>query len=70
MHILSNSSLSPKLRLGVDFVFPLSQEQQEQEQLPHQNLNEDVLDQAVDSGTRVAPEMMEECESGDVELGF
>ena len=25
-------------RLGVDFVFPLSQE--EQQQLPHQNLNE------------------------------
>ena len=28
-----------KSRIGVDFVFPLSQEQQEQE-LPYQNLNE------------------------------
>ena len=40
---LSNSSLSLKRRLGVDFVFPLSQQQEEQqqeEQLPHQNFNE------------------------------
>ena len=35
---LSNSSLSLKRRLGVDFVFPLSQEQEQE--LPHQNLNE------------------------------
>ena len=35
---LSKSSVSPKLRLGVDFVFPLSQQQQQE--LPHQNLNE------------------------------
>ena len=32
MVISSKSSLSPKLRLGVDFVFPLSQEKQQQEQ--------------------------------------
>ena len=31
----------PKPRLGVDFVFPLSQEeQQEEQQQPHQNFNE------------------------------
>ena len=32
--------LQPKPRLGVDFVFPLSQEQEEEEELPHQNFNE------------------------------
>ena len=32
MVILSNSSLSPKLRLGVDFVFPLSQQEEEEEE--------------------------------------
>ena len=36
--ILSNSSLS-LVRLGVDFVLPLSQEQQEQEEPPTKNLS-------------------------------
>ena len=32
--------LQPKPRLGVDFVFPLSQEEEQEQELPHQNFNE------------------------------
>ena len=38
---LQSKSKSPKLRLGVDFVFPLSQQEEEQEEeWSHQNLSE------------------------------
>ena len=36
--ILSNSSLSP-VRLGVDFVYPLSQQEEQQQEPPTKNLS-------------------------------
>ena len=48
-------SPSFSFRLGVDFVFPLSQEQQQQEEEPHQNIAEGSILEVLNFTHRLMP---------------